>query len=430
MAGDLDAFYGNPRGIGGRADAGWEAANVIKVICPWKNHSGNSFSIQIHKKAADSLSRVLAAAWDYAGRDQSKIAQAHIDQFDGSYNYRSNVNSPSKLSLHGYAAALDWAAAYNPNGRRWVDGGSMLPRWFIDCFLAEGWCWGGDFGGTADAMHFQATFNRHDDADTPQPQPHSVQTLPPELHPAQKNTHIICTVFGGSADANQSAYDGHWITDTEPGCALPFHFPKPVPRITIIGPRGTVTVPIVDVGPLSKAWPTPAGDTYWTTGARPRAETIGYRSKAGIDLTPATAKAVGIDGKGFVDWYFATGGDVMTDQTTTQTGIPGLPGFSQFPGFPTPHLDPNALAAGHQAVDVFLKVAPQALPILSVLFPQLGAVGPALIAALPALTAAHNLFGQLEQAGGDPTKTIGALEGHMSDIQGIIERVKTLVPHQ
>ena len=109
----------------------------------------------------------------------------------------------------------------------------------------------------------------------------------------------------------------------------------------------------------------------------------------------------------------------MTDTTTTtQTG--GLP----------IHFDPNTLVAAHEAVDVFLKVAPQALPVLSLLFPQLGTVAPALTAALPALQAVHNLFGQLEQAQGDPTKTIGALENHMSDIQGIIERVRSLVHHQ
>lgn len=420
MAGDIDSFYGNPRGSGGHADSQWEAANITKVACPWTNSAGKSFSIQIHRKAADSLSRILATAWAYVGQSQSAIAAAHIDHFDGSYNYRANVNSPSRLSLHAYAAALDWAAAWNPNGRRWVDGGNMLPRWFIDCFLAEGWCWGGDFSDTADPMHFQSTFNRHDDADTPQPQPHSIQTLPPDLHPTQRNTHIIATVFGGRADPNDSAYDGHTITDTEPGCSLPFHFPKPIPRVTIIGPRGTVTVPIVDVGPIYPSKRGPA-DPYWLTDARPRAETNRVLSQAGIDLTPATAKAVGIDGKGFVDWYFATGGDVMTDTTST-TGTSGF-------GLPIP-FDPSVLAAAHQAVDVFLGAAPQALPILSILFPQLGAIAPALTTALPVLTAVHNVMGQIEQAGGDPTKTLQALEGHMSDIQGIIEKIKTLVPHQ
>src|SRR5262252_7505105 len=65
-------------------------------------------------------------------------------------------------------------AVVRPNGTRWRENGRMLPRWAIDAFLAEGWCWGGDFSGTADPMHFQATFNRHSDAPQDQAQPASM----------------------------------------------------------------------------------------------------------------------------------------------------------------------------------------------------------------------------------------------------------------
>jgi hypothetical protein len=66
-----------------------------------------------------------------------------------------------------------------------------------------------------------------------------------------------------------------------------------------------LVLPIVDVGP----WNT--DDPYWTLGARPQAESgidhSGRKTnKAGIDLTPAAARALGIPGKALVDWEFDT----------------------------------------------------------------------------------------------------------------------------
>ena len=61
---------------------------------------------------------------------------------------------------------------------------------------------------------------------------------------------------------------------------------------------------MLDIGP----WNT--NDPYWEAHKRPQAESgtdmRGRRTnRAGIDLTPATARALGIDGKGVVDWEFA-----------------------------------------------------------------------------------------------------------------------------
>jgi hypothetical protein len=60
---------------------------------------------------------------------------------------------------------------------------------------------------------------------------------------------------------------------------------------------------IEDVGP----WNT--DDPYWLAGARPQAESgtdmSGRETNgAGIDLSPALADALGIDGMGLVDWDF------------------------------------------------------------------------------------------------------------------------------
>ena len=117
------------------------------------------------------------------------------------------------------------------------------------------------------------------------------------------NSGITATMFGGAADYETSAYDGHVITDTELGVALPYHFAGARPNVCVWKNGKSVICKIVDVGP----WNT--DDPYWQTGTRPEAESgISNSGKktnlAGIDLTPAAASAIGIDGKGIVDWQF------------------------------------------------------------------------------------------------------------------------------
>jgi hypothetical protein len=130
---------------------------------------------------------------------------------------------------------------------------------------------------------------------------------PPYVAPAAplRFTGITATVFGGDGDPNTSAYDGREITDAELGVALPFHFKGDRPKVRVTNPDNgkSVVCFIRDVGP----WNT--NDPYWQTGARPQAESgrdlNGRRTnRAGIDLTPAAAKAIGIDGMGTVDWSF------------------------------------------------------------------------------------------------------------------------------
>jgi uncharacterized protein (TIGR02594 family) len=117
-------------------------------------------------------------------------------------------------------------------------------------------------------------------------------------------TNIIATVFGG----NQSAY-GPPIDDNSPGVALPYRFEGVRPRVHVVNAKtgATVDCDIVDIGPWN------INDPYWQTGARPQAESgtdLGqtgqarHTNGAGIDLTAAAAKAIGIDGKGLVSWSF------------------------------------------------------------------------------------------------------------------------------
>lgn len=135
--------------------------------------------------------------------------------------------------------------------------------------------------------------------------PAQVQTppagvAPTAAAPAGLQSGITATVFGGQ----QSAYGGP-IIDAQPGVALPFRFSGARPKVRVTGKKSgqSVDCDIVDVGPWN------INDPYWTTGARPQAETgtdmTGrHTNGAGIDLTAAAAKAIGIDGKGLCDWSF------------------------------------------------------------------------------------------------------------------------------
>jgi TIR domain len=128
---------------------------------------------------------------------------------------------------------------------------------------------------------------------------------PPLEQASKRYTDIVATVFGGAGEDESSAYDGHRIGETELGVALPFRFEaaRPDVKVTNRATEQSVVCKIVDIGP----WNT--DDPYWESGSRPQAESGRDKrgrmtNRAGIDLTPAAARAIGLDGKGPVDWEF------------------------------------------------------------------------------------------------------------------------------
>lgn len=148
---DAMAFYGNPR------SKNWLHDNTTDVACPWPLHMGadHIYHILIHKKCADSLTRVLNNVWDAVGHDFSRIHAMRYDVYDGSYNYRP-IRGGHNLSMHSYAAAIDWDAADNEQHSHhhlFTDQSLLVVK-----FKEEGWVWGGDWGeGSVDAMHVQAS---------------------------------------------------------------------------------------------------------------------------------------------------------------------------------------------------------------------------------------------------------------------------------
>ena len=122
----------------------------------------------------------------------------------------------------------------------------------------------------------------------------------------ENQIEILATVFGGASDYNVSAYDETKVlNDTDLYIALPDRFEGERPRVLVYNSETgkSVTATIEDVGPWN------IDDPYWDLGTRPQAETgidMSGRTTngAGIDLSPALAKALGIDGMGEVDWQF------------------------------------------------------------------------------------------------------------------------------
>lgn len=117
---------------------------------------------------------------------------------------------------------------------------------------------------------------------------------------------IIASVFGGADDYNVSAYDESVVLDDlDFYVALPDRFEGERPKVFVFN-RSTgsgAVASIEDVGPWN------IDDPYWQNGTRPQAESgtdMSGRSTngAGIDLSPALAAEIGIDGMGQVDWDF------------------------------------------------------------------------------------------------------------------------------
>jgi N-acetylmuramoyl-L-alanine amidase len=139
---------------------------------------------------------------------------------------------------------------------------------------------------------------------------HNKPTLP------ANQCKITASVFGGQDDPNNSAYEPYDFLDDESlYVALPFRIEGDRPKVRVYNRTSgeAATAEIRDIGP----WNTT--DAYWDTGARPNAETC-YKDQteltegpnagrvpsnpAGIDLSPALANKLDIDGMGEVDWEF------------------------------------------------------------------------------------------------------------------------------
>jgi hypothetical protein len=152
---EMDAFYGDPRGPGGKESKQWVTEYLVSVVPPWKMvyaENGKRISrFQLNKKAASSLTRVLEAIWEHCDKNQATIERYGLDQFGGTFNFRK-IRGSSHISNHAYGCAIDLDPAHNPLGAKH----GRMPPDVVLLFKQEGWRWGGDYHGRKDWMHFEA----------------------------------------------------------------------------------------------------------------------------------------------------------------------------------------------------------------------------------------------------------------------------------
>lgn len=172
-------------------------------------------------------------------------------------------------------------------------------------------------GDVVITVNGQEMHNKPDDETPERPdEPASEQPVISDNH-----RDIEATVFGGSDDPNNSAYPPFDMLDGDNDLfvALPYSwsnnlFPDNAPRVRVFCGELSAEAVIADKGP----WMIDDED-YVMGDARPLAETCHDEgtplprgpnagkvpsNRAGIDLSPALADMIGIEGKGTVDWCF------------------------------------------------------------------------------------------------------------------------------
>jgi N-acetylmuramoyl-L-alanine amidase len=149
------------------------------------------------------------------------------------------------------------------------------------------------------------------------------EAMPEEEEIEPNHMDIETTVFGGSGDPNYSAYGpydaqgrGPYLDDSELYVALPWRWTGDRPKVRVFNRETGLNAigDIMDVGP----WNTddeeyvhgderPSAETHYAMHeALPTGPNAGKvpTNGAGLDLSPALARAVGISGKGRCDWAF------------------------------------------------------------------------------------------------------------------------------
>lgn len=142
---ECPTFYGN--------DEATIRAAIVNVQVPWLMN-GKTHVIPIHKRCAESLTRIVNFIWETCGKSQDQIHAFGYDIFDGSFVPR-NIAGTSTRSMHWYGVAIDFDAAANPQHA--TNTKFKSDSLITTAFETEGWIWGGRWSvGSVDNMHFQA----------------------------------------------------------------------------------------------------------------------------------------------------------------------------------------------------------------------------------------------------------------------------------
>lgn len=77
-------------------------------------------------------------------------AHKELKEFSGAFNVRWIRGMPGVVSFHSFAVAIDFNAKENPMGSR-----GKWSNQFIECMIAAGFDYGGNFSKRPDPMHWQ-----------------------------------------------------------------------------------------------------------------------------------------------------------------------------------------------------------------------------------------------------------------------------------
>lgn len=159
---ELDAFYSkHTLGSNGEPTAAWKKEHLTTITPAYPLTlafpPGTPVTkVTCHKKIAESLKRVFEQILEHYGSVE-EVRKARMHLFAGTYNFRK-IRGANRLSTHSWAISIDIDSAKNPQGTPYDESKGMMPKAVVKIFEAEGWKWGGRFGGKrVDCMHFQAT---------------------------------------------------------------------------------------------------------------------------------------------------------------------------------------------------------------------------------------------------------------------------------
>jgi hypothetical protein len=159
---DLDAFYSKHKlGPDGSPTSAWKAEHLTTITPAYPLTlafpPGTTVTkVTCHKKVAASLTRVFEQILEHFGTVEN-VRKARMHLFAGMFNFRK-IRGSDRLSTHSWAISIDIDSAKNPQGEPHDESKGMMPKAVVKIFEAEGWKWGGRFGGKrVDCMHFQAT---------------------------------------------------------------------------------------------------------------------------------------------------------------------------------------------------------------------------------------------------------------------------------
>ena len=132
-------FYGRTVGL----------AWAQRVAFTYPSTSGSPKTFWVHQ-------RVYPALQDLLGNLADEAAEGHTYTIrtGDSFSWARYTIPPTRVfSFHAVGAAVDINSTTNPyraDNTLITD----MPAWFVDAWNAAGWCWGGDWVGIKDTMHY------------------------------------------------------------------------------------------------------------------------------------------------------------------------------------------------------------------------------------------------------------------------------------